>query len=162
MFCLPDCDPETEFSRLGAETNAFTDYAMTVYYFTCTEHFEDCLRLLLRMASTPYFPPEAMARSAPSLPMRSRSMMIRPRTACRSGCAARSTAATPSASPSQAPAAPSAPSRPELLRRCFDAFYVPSNMALTVMGDVDAELVSRLAREVLPAGLLAASRASLR
>ena len=61
MFCLPDCDPETEFSRLGAEANAFTDYAMTGYYFTCTEHFEDCLRLLLRMASTPYFPPEAMA-----------------------------------------------------------------------------------------------------
>ena len=61
MFCLPDCDPEAAFSSLGAESNAFTDYAMTGYYFTCTEHFEDCLRLLLRMASTPYFPPEAMA-----------------------------------------------------------------------------------------------------
>ena len=61
MFCLPDCDPETEFSRLGAETNAFTDYAMTGYYFTCTDRFDDCLRLLLRMVSTPYFPPEAMA-----------------------------------------------------------------------------------------------------
>lgn len=106
MFCLPDCDPETEFSRLGAESNAFTDYAMTAYYFTCTEHFEDCLRLLLRMASTPYFPQEAMAAER---------------------------AVTP-----------------ELLRRCFDAFYVPSNMAFTVMGDVDAEAVSRLAREVLP------------
>ena len=61
MFCLPDCDPETEFSRLGAEANAFTDYAMTGYYFTCTDRFDDCLRLLLRMASTPYFPQEAMA-----------------------------------------------------------------------------------------------------
>ena len=60
MFCLPDCDPETEFSRLGAEANAFTDYAMTGYYFTCTDRFDDCLRLLLRMVSTPYFPQEAM------------------------------------------------------------------------------------------------------
>ena len=61
MFCLPGCDPEAEFSRLGAESNAFTDYAMTGYYFTCTDRFDDCLRLLLRMVLTPYFPPEAMA-----------------------------------------------------------------------------------------------------
>ena len=46
MFCLPGCDPEAEFSRLGAESNAFTDYAMTGYYFTCTDRFDDCLRLL--------------------------------------------------------------------------------------------------------------------
>lgn len=51
---------------------------------------------------------------------------------------------------------------PELLRRCFDAFYVPSNMAFTVMGDVDAEAVSRLGAGGPAAGLLAASRASLR
>ena len=46
MFSLPDCDPEDAFSRLGAQVNAFTDYAMTGYYFSCTEHFDDCLRLL--------------------------------------------------------------------------------------------------------------------
>ena len=39
---------------------------------------------------------------------------------------------------------------PELLRRCFDAFYVPSNMALVIMGDVDAEAAARLAQECLP------------
>ena len=49
------------FSRLGAQVNAFTDYAMTGYYFSCTEHFDDCLRLLLRMVTTPYFPRAAMA-----------------------------------------------------------------------------------------------------
>ena len=53
MFSLPDCDPEDAFSRLGAQVNAFTDYAMTGYYFSCTEHFDDCLRLLLRMVTTP-------------------------------------------------------------------------------------------------------------
>ena len=37
MFSLPDCDPEDAFSRLGAQVNAFTDYAMTGYYFSCTE-----------------------------------------------------------------------------------------------------------------------------
>lgn len=61
MFSLPDCDPEDAFSRLGAQVNAFTDYAMTGYYFSCTEHFDDCLWLLLRMVTTPYFPRAAMA-----------------------------------------------------------------------------------------------------
>ena len=43
------------------QVNAFTDYAMTGYYFSCTEHFDDCLRLLLRMVMTPDFPRAAMA-----------------------------------------------------------------------------------------------------
>ena len=61
MFSLTDCDPEDAFSRLGAQVIAFTDYAMTGYYFSCTEHFDDCLRLLLRMVMTPDFPRAAMA-----------------------------------------------------------------------------------------------------
>ena len=150
MFCLPDCDPETEFSRLGAEANAFTDNAMTGYYFTCTEHFESCLRLLLRMASTPYFPQEAMAAEraviADEIALYDDSPEDRVQERlCR---------ALYRRHPIRIPIAGSRRSiravTPELLRRCFDAFYVPSNMAFTVMGDVDAEAVSRLAREVLP------------
>ena len=34
---------------------------MTGYYFSCTEHFDDCLRLLLRMVMTPDFLRAAMA-----------------------------------------------------------------------------------------------------
>ena len=74
MFSLPDCDPEDAFSRLGAQVNAFTDYAMTGYYFSCTEHFDDCLRLLLRMVMTPDFQRAAMAsdRALRRLPCRLR------------------------------------------------------------------------------------------
>ena len=150
MFCLPDCDPETEFSRLGAESNAFTDYAMTAYYFTCTEHFEDCLCLLLRMASTPYFPPEAMAAERAVIADEIALYDDSPEDCVQE----RLCRALYRRHPIRIPIAGSRRSiravTPELLRRCFDAFYVPSNMAFTVMGDVDAEAVSRLAREVLP------------
>ena len=150
MFCLPDCDPETEFSRLGAESNAFTDYAMTAYYFTCTEHFDDCLRLLLRMASTPYFPPEAMAAERAVIADEIALYDDSPEDCAQE----RLCRALYRRHPIRIPIAGSRRSiravTPELLRRCFDAFYVPSNMAFTVMGDVDAEAVSRLAREVLP------------
>ena len=56
MFDLPgDRDVSAEFAAMGANVNAFTSYDMTAYYFSCTEHFEDCLGLLLEFVSTPYF-----------------------------------------------------------------------------------------------------------
>ena len=62
MFEMPDRDVMQEFSALGANPNAFTSYAMTAYYFTCTEQFEACLELLLTFVSTPYFTAESVER----------------------------------------------------------------------------------------------------
>lgn len=150
MFCLPGCDPEAEFSRLGAESNAFTDYAMTGYYFTCTDRFDDCLRLLLRMVLTPYFPPEAMAAERAVIADEIALYDDSPEDCAQE----RLCRALYRSHPIRIPIAGSRRSiraiTPELLRRCFDAYYVPSNMALIVMADVDAQAVSRLARECLP------------
>ena len=62
MFELPDRDVMQEFSALGANPNAFTSYAATAYYFNCTEHFDQCLRLLLTFVGTPYFTQESVER----------------------------------------------------------------------------------------------------
>ena len=62
MFEMPDRDVMQEFSALGANPNAFTSYNMTAYYFTCTEHFEACLELLLTFVSTPYFTGESVGQ----------------------------------------------------------------------------------------------------
>ena len=47
LFDMPRCEVSAEFAALGANPNAFTSYDMTAYYFSCTDHFEQCLRLLL-------------------------------------------------------------------------------------------------------------------
>ena len=63
MFDLPgNRDVSAEFAAMGALTNAFTSYDMTAYYFSCTEHFEECLRLLLEFVSTPYFTEESVEK----------------------------------------------------------------------------------------------------
>ena len=63
MFDLPgDRDVSAEFAALGASTNAFTSYDMTAYYFSCTNHFDECLRLLLEFVSTPYFTEESVEK----------------------------------------------------------------------------------------------------
>ena len=150
MFSLPDCDPEDAFSRLGAQVNAFTDYAMTGYYFSCTEHFDDCLRLLLRMVMTPDFPCAAMASEREVIADEIALYADSP-----ADCAQeRLYRALYRRHPIRTPITGTRTSirrvTPEVLQLCFDAFYRPDNMALIVMGDVDAEAVSRLAREVLP------------
>ncbi len=51
---------------------------------------------------------------------------------------------------------------PELLYDCHRAFYVPSNMALTVCGDVEPELVAELAMRLTPGEYVSPRRAGLR
>ena len=53
LFDLPDRDVSAEFASMGAMVNAFTSYDLTAYYFSCTENFDGCLRLLLEFVSTP-------------------------------------------------------------------------------------------------------------
>ena len=150
MFSLPDCDPEDAFSRLGAQVNAFTDYAMTGYYFSCTEHFDDCLRLLLRMVMTPDFPREAMASEREVIADEIALYADSP-----ADCAQeRLYRALYRRHPIRTPITGTRTSirrvTPEVLQLCFDAFYRPDNMALIVMGDVDAERVAELARACTP------------
>ena len=126
--------------------NAFTDYAMTGYYFSCTEHFDDCLRLLLRMVTTPDFPRAAMASEREVIADEIALYADSP-----ADCAQeRLYRALYRRHPIRTPITGTRTSirrvTPEVLQLCFDAFYRPDNMALIVMGDVDAERVAELAR----------------
>ena len=63
LFDMPGGrDVSTEFAQLGAITNAFTSYDMTAYYFSCTDNFDACLKLLLEFVSTPYFTQESVEK----------------------------------------------------------------------------------------------------
>ena len=63
LFDMPGGrDVSAEFAAMGAMTNAFTSYDMTAYYFSCTENFEGCLKLLLEFVSTPYFTEESVEK----------------------------------------------------------------------------------------------------
>lgn len=60
---MPDgSDALTALCGNGASPNAFTSANMTAYYFSCTDHFEENLRTLLRFVSTPYFTDASVAK----------------------------------------------------------------------------------------------------
>ena len=150
MFDMPGRDINEEFAALGANPNAFTSYDMTAYYFSCTEHFEESLRLLLEFVSTPYFTEESVEKERGIIAQEilmyddspdSRVFEEMARNLYRSH-------------PLRVPIAGSVESiqdiTPEILYQCHRAFYHPGNMMLCVAGDVDEEAVRAIAEEVLP------------
>lgn len=58
LFESPEKDAFALFAQTGASCNAVTSYDSTCYYFTCAEHFEKNLEILLDFVQSPHFTPE--------------------------------------------------------------------------------------------------------
>ena len=149
MFDMPWGEVSADFAALGANPNAFTSYDMTAYYFSCTENFESCLKLLLQFVSTAYFTEESVAKeqgiigqeidmAADSPDSRIFEQLMEgmyPHHRIREtilGTRQSLTGITP-----------------QVLETCHRAFYTPENMVLCVVGNVDPTEVAAMAREVL-------------
>lgn len=55
-------DTFARFAKYGADANAFTGSAMTAYLFSCSDHFEENLEILLDYVTKPYYTPETVAK----------------------------------------------------------------------------------------------------
>ena len=157
MFELPGRDVTAEFAALGANVNAFTSYDMTAYYFSCTENFEESLRLLLEFVSTPYFTEESVRRELGIIDQEIAMSEDSP-----DRIFDNLMTAMYREHPIRVPILGSRESiraiTPQLLHDCHRAFYTPANMILCVVGDVDPERVAEIAEGVLgtkevPAGI---------
>ena len=150
MFDLPGGrDVSAEFAALGAHSNAFTSYDMTAYYFSCTEHFEENLKLLLEFVSTPYFTQESVDTERGIIDQEIGMNEDSPDSALFELLAAGMYRAHPVRVPILGTHETIREITPEILYLCHRAFYAPGNMTLCVLGDVDPEQVAALARQVL-------------
>ena len=149
MFDLPGRDVSAEFASLGASANAFTSYDMTAYYFSCTERFEDCLKLLLEFVSTPYFTEETVEKERGIIGQEISMSADEPGSRVFENLMTVLYAEHPIRVPVLGDHASIGEITPELLHLCHKAFYNPANMLLCVVGDVDAQQVCRIAGEML-------------
>ncbi len=150
MFDMPGGrDISAEFAALGANVNAFTSYDMTAYYFSCTEHFEESLRLLLEFVSTPYFTEESVQKEQGIIGQEIGMNEDSPDTRVFENLVQ----AMYREHPIRVPILGTVPSiariTPGILYACHSAFYTPGNMVLCVVGDVEPERVEAIARQVL-------------
>ena len=150
MFDTADGNAMQEMAKNGAEPNAFTSNAMTAYYFDCTEHFDENLRQLLSFVSVPYFTDESVAKEQGIIAQEIGMIEDDPEWQVYK----RMLQALYRESPARIPVAGSVESishiTAETLYDCHKAFYTPSNMILTVVGNVDPVHVADLARRILP------------
>lgn len=146
MFDLPgDRDVSAEFAALGASTNAFTSYDMTAYFFPCTDHFDECLRLLLEFVSTPYFTEESVEKERGIIDQEIGMNEDAPDSVVFDNLMAAMYAVHPIRQPILGTSETIREITPEVLYTCHRAFYAPGNMLLCVVGDVDPESVASAA-----------------
>ena len=150
MFDLPgDRDVSAEFAALGAGTNAFTSYDMTAYYFSCTENFEDCLKLLLEFVSIPYFTEESVEKERGIIDQEIGMNEDAPDSVVFENLMRAMYGVHPIRVPILGTSDTIWEITPQVLYNCHRAFYAPGNMLLCVVGDVEPERVVRIAQEQL-------------
>ncbi len=150
MFDMPDGEISSRFASIGADVNAFTSYDMTAYYFSCTDYFEEALRLLLSFVSTPYFTEESVQKEQGIIGQEIGMNADTPETVVFERLMALMYKNHPINTPILGTQESIAQITPETLTKCHRAFYTPENMLLCVVGDVDPERVCAVARELLP------------
>jgi len=150
LFDMPGGrDVSAEFAAMGAMTNAFTSYDLTAYYFSCTENFHDCLKLLLEFVSTPYFTEESVEKERGIIDQEIGMNQDAPDSVIFENLMVSMYEKHPIRVPILGTAQTIRDITAETLHTCHRAFYTPGNMLLCVVGDVDPEEVKALALEVL-------------
>ncbi|PKM80037.1 MAG: peptidase M16, partial [Firmicutes bacterium HGW-Firmicutes-13] len=127
-----------EFGRLGASANAYTNFNMTNYLFSSTDNFEECFELLLNFVQKPYFTKESVEKEKGIIEQEIRMYQDNPGWRIffnLLGLLYR-------VHPVRKDIAGTVESIQEIdenvLYKCYQTFYHPSNMALFVVGDLDA------------------------
>lgn len=148
MFEQPDgSDAFADFSRLGANANAFTNFNMTAYLFSTTDNFYDSLKHLISYVNTPHFTDENVQKEqgiiAQEIKMYDDNADWR--------LFFNTLKAMYINHPNRIDIAGTVESigkiTKEELYKCYNSFYSPSNMALFVIGDLDFDEICKITEE---------------
>lgn len=151
MFeCEGGVDGSTILASMGADSNAYTTETETVYLFSCTEHFEECLEKFLEIFTHPSFTEGSIESEKPIIieeiamykDLPDDKLFYALLRALYKDHPVRYDIAGTKASVRSITA--------ETLRLAAKAFYTPDNMALSIAGPIDQAAVMRICDKVLP------------
>ena len=147
MFDTEDGNALQVLSQNGAEPNAFTSNATTAYYFDCTEHFEENLKILLSFVSVPYFTQESVDKERGIIGQEIRMVEDTPDWRVYTNLLECLYHSSPARVAIAGTVESIAEITPETLYACHKAFYDPANMMLCVVGDVKPDEIAAIAEE---------------
>ncbi len=150
MFEAEDgSDTNERFAKLGASANAFTSADMTAYEFSCTENFYESLTVLLDYVTHPYFTEENVKKEQGIIGQEISGCHDNPHRRLYEMILSLLYGKSNIRIPICGTHASIAKITPELLYRCYSAFYQLSNMSLVVCGDVETDKIISVADSVL-------------
>lgn len=139
------------FAKTGASCNAGTSYDHTAYYFTCTDHFEENLEILLNFVQSPYFTPETVEKERgiieQEITMYQDSPYWRTIMELLKGVYSENPIKTDIAGTAES----IAQITDKMLYEVYDTFYNPANMFLCVAGNFEPDKVIEVCERCLKA-----------
>ncbi len=137
------------FAQTGASPNAFTSKTMTAYHFSCTENFDRNLEILLDFVSTPYFTDENVLKEQGIIGQEIGMVNDKPHFKVYENLHEALYHVHPARDSIIGTVESIGNITRSVLDDCYRTFYIPSNMVLTVAGDVDPERVIETAESML-------------
>ena len=147
--CEGGIDAFELFSKTGANANAFTSNTMTGYLFSCTEKFNESLKILLDFVTHPYFTKETVQKEQGIIAQEIRMYDDNPgarlhkelMNALYKNNKIKIDVAGTVESIGEITA--------EILYKCYNTFYNLNNMTLSICGNVDVKEVEAICDEAL-------------
>lgn len=149
LFENEDCDAFELYAQSGADGNAMTGFEHTIYLFTCTENFYDSLKILINLVQNPYFTQENVDKERGIITQEIRMTLDMPQRRCFHNLLNAMYHEHPVRIDIAGTEESIAKITPELLYKCYDAFYDLHNMALSIAGNFEVEKVISICDELL-------------
>lgn len=149
LFENEDCDAFEQYAKTGASANAYTSFDKTCYLFSCTDNYEESLKILLTSVQSPYFTKESVDKEQGIIAQEIKMCNDSPDNKVFFNLMkclyhvhpVRIDIAGTVESISKIDA--------DLLYKCYNTFYNLNNMVLVIAGNVKADDVLRIADECL-------------
>lgn len=139
LFEQKDGNVMDKFSALGASPNAYTSFNQTVYWFTCTQKFKECFKLLLEYVQNPYITSESVEREKGIIGQEIKMYEDNPGWRVYFNLLNAMFNIHPTKKDIAGTVESIANIDRDILYKCFNTFYHPSNMVVIVGGDVDVK-----------------------
>ncbi len=134
-------DAFDDFARLGASSNAYTDYTSTTFLFQTTTHVLDNIGILLDFVQEPYFTEQNVEKEKGIIEQEIRMYLDMPGDRLHSNLMRALYLNHPAHIDIAGTVESIRTITPDNIYTCYRTFYHPTNMVLLVIGDVDAKQI---------------------
>lgn len=149
LFENEECGVFELYAKTGASGNAFTSFDKTCYLFSCSENYEENLRILLDFVQKPYFTQETVDKEQGIIGQEIKMTNDNPEWRVFFNMLRGMYHAHPVRIDIAGTVESIAQIDAQLLYKCYDTFYNLNNMVLSIAGNISADKVLAVCDELL-------------